>query len=154
MKDKQTKIMNIGASSLVLILIVMVLATFGILSLSGARNDWNLAQKNAASVRNYYEAANTAEEFLQSTDKKLISVMKKETDPEQCKKDTAVALKEYYDPESGTVSTDIAMENGLSLRVSAAIECDPDIRYTLESYQVYMKDDLEIDQKRPVWQRN
>ena len=63
--------MNIGSTSLILIFIVLCLATFGLLSLSSAKGDWNLAQKGAASARIYYQADREGENFLEMADKKL-----------------------------------------------------------------------------------
>ena len=47
---------NIGLSSLILIFIVLCLSTFGLLSLSSARGDLELAERGAEAVKAYYEA--------------------------------------------------------------------------------------------------
>ena len=47
---------NIGASSLILIFIVLCMATFGLLSLSSAQGDLKLAGRNGEAVQAYYEA--------------------------------------------------------------------------------------------------
>ena len=45
---------NIGLSSLILIFIVLCLSTFGLLSLSSARGDLELAERGAEAVKAYY----------------------------------------------------------------------------------------------------
>ena len=53
---------NIGSASLILIFIVLCLGTFGLLSLSSAKNDLDLAERNGRSVSGFYRA--DAEERL------------------------------------------------------------------------------------------
>lgn len=146
--------MNIGASSLVLILIVLTLSTLGILALSSAKSDLNLARKNAAAIQDYYRAENSGEEFLQNADRSLLGIDTGNPDREKTEQEISAALGSYYDRENGTFGTDISMNNGLALRISAALQSDPAIRYTLSSYYVYIRDDYEIDQTRPVWTGN
>ena len=54
---------NIGSSSLILIFIVMCLVTFGMLSLTSARSDLSLANRNADAVAEYYRAIRKARHF-------------------------------------------------------------------------------------------
>ena len=44
---------NIGSASLILIFIVLCLGTFGLLSLTSAKNDLDLAERNAAAVSGF-----------------------------------------------------------------------------------------------------
>ena len=55
---------NIGASSLILIFIVLCMATFGLLSLSSAQGDLKLAGRNGEAVRAYYEADSRGQQWL------------------------------------------------------------------------------------------
>ena len=48
--------MNVGISSLILIFIVLCLVTFGLLSMSSARNDLTMAERNGDSVKKYYRS--------------------------------------------------------------------------------------------------
>ena len=70
---------NIGSASLILIFIVLCLATFGLLSLTSANNDWKLADKNAKAVQTYYRADSQGEEFLRMVDETLDRVLKGQT---------------------------------------------------------------------------
>ncbi|MEA4815621.1 MAG: hypothetical protein VB120_02035 [Lachnospiraceae bacterium] len=56
--------MNIGLSSLVVIFAVLCLTVFSVLSLSSAIVEKNLAEKSAASVKEYYEADFKAAEYV------------------------------------------------------------------------------------------
>ena len=72
MNDKQSGgRANIGTSSLILIFIILCLTIFGLLSLSSAGSDWNLAQKNAQSIKGYYEADGKAVEFAAMVEAEL-----------------------------------------------------------------------------------
>lgn len=51
-KSSRNKV-SIGASSLILIFIVLCMATFGLLSLSSAQGDLKLARRNADAVKGY-----------------------------------------------------------------------------------------------------
>ena len=56
---------NIGTTSLILIFVILCLSTFGLLSLSSAKGDLSLAEKNAKAVQAYYEADAAGETFVQ-----------------------------------------------------------------------------------------
>ena len=52
---------NIGASSLLVIFLILCLVTFAILTLTSAKSDADFAEKLAHHKTNYYAACNTAE---------------------------------------------------------------------------------------------
>ena len=64
-KSSRNKV-SIGASSLILIFIVLCMATFGLLSLSSAQGDLKLARRNADAVKGYYEADNKGQQWLKA----------------------------------------------------------------------------------------
>ena len=64
---------NIGASSLILIFIVLCMATFGLLSLSSAQGDLKLAGRNGEAVQAYYEADSRGQQWLYNRETGLIS---------------------------------------------------------------------------------
>lgn len=132
--------MNIGSSSLILIFIILCLTTFALLSLSSAKGDWSLAQKNAQAVKDYYTADNQGQEFLQMADQALKS------DPQTLESQ----LGDYYDPSTGLISTDITMDRGQALH----IELKPDQKKSsviVQTWKVYNSEDYEIDDSMPVW---
>ena len=64
----QITFMNLGASSLLVIFIVLCIAIFATLSLSGARSDYSFSEKMAHHKTAYYEACNTSELMLEEID--------------------------------------------------------------------------------------
>lgn len=59
---------NIGASSLLIIFLILCLVTFAILTLTSAKSDADFAEKLAHHKMNYYTACNTAESTLDEID--------------------------------------------------------------------------------------
>lgn len=59
---------NIGASSLLVIFLILCLVTFAILTLTSAKSDTDFAEKLAHHKTNYYAACNTAESTLDEID--------------------------------------------------------------------------------------
>ena len=59
---------NIGASSLLVIFLILCLVTFAILTLTSAKSDADFAEKLAYHKTNYYAACNTAESTLDEID--------------------------------------------------------------------------------------
>lgn len=62
---------NIGSASLILIFIVLCLGTFGLLSLTSAKNDLDLAERNAAAVSGFYQADAKGEEFRMEAERQV-----------------------------------------------------------------------------------
>ena len=63
-----TPFFNIGASSLLVIFLILCLVTFAILTLTSAKSDADFAAKLAHHKTNYYAACNTAESTLDEID--------------------------------------------------------------------------------------
>lgn len=63
-----TPFFNIGASSLLVIFLILCLVTFAILTLTSAKSDADFAAKLAHHKMNYYAACNTAESTLDKID--------------------------------------------------------------------------------------
>lgn len=63
-----TPFFNIGASSLLVIFLILCLVTFAILTLTSAKSDADFAEKLAHHKMNYYAACNTAESTLDKID--------------------------------------------------------------------------------------
>lgn len=147
--DGRNKV-NIGASSLILVFIVLCLAVFGLLSLSNARGDMALAQRNAHAVTGYYEADNKGQQWLREIDQILIEEMAAGQDSSQCSLNIKDRLGDIYDRERGIIVTDIAMDRGQSLRIELMLVCGKN-RFEVISWYVYNSDEYEIDDSMPVW---
>lgn len=141
---------NIGASSLILIFIVLCMATFGLLSISSAQGDLKLAGRNGEAVRAYYEADSRGQQWLKEVDQVLTEEMGEEKDSTQCSLDIKDRLGELYDRESGLISTDIPMDRGQSLHIELVLMCG-EKHYDIKSWYVYASDEYEIDNSMPVW---
>lgn len=140
---------NIGSSSLILIFIILSLSVFGLLSLTSARSDLALAQKNAQAVQGYYEADMMGEQFVQMVDQALQA----SENAEQLK----AALGSYYQKNTETGAdlsvTDITMERGQILHIELALEPE-EKRYEVLTWKVFNAEEYEIDDSMPVWTGN
>ncbi len=139
---------NIGTASLVLIFIVLCLSTFGLLSLSSAKGDWNLADKNAGAVRTYYEADAKGEQFVSMVDRALREAAEEGLTGEDREQVLKTELGGYYQPD-GSVQTDIGMDFGQALHIE--LELEKEKGYRIRSWNVYNTEDYEIDDSIPVW---
>ncbi|RJW41682.1 hypothetical protein DXC92_14460 [Clostridiales bacterium TF09-2AC] len=148
-KSSRNKV-SIGASSLILIFIVLCMATFGLLSLSSAQGDLKLARRNADAVKGYYEADNEGQQWLKDVDGVLMEEMGKGQDSAQCSLEIKDRLGDLYDRETGLISTDIPMDRGRSLRIELVLMCG-EKRYEVKSWYVYNSEEYEIDTSMPVW---
>lgn len=141
---------SIGASSLILIFIVLCMATFGLLSLSSAQGDFKLASRNGEAVKGYYEADNKGQRWLKDIDRVLMEEMGRGQDSGQCSLKIKERLGGLYDQETGLITTDIAMDRGQSLHIELVLMCG-EKRYEVKSWYVYNSDEYEIDNAIPVW---
>ena len=138
---------NIGTTSLILIFVILCLSTFSLLSLSSAKGDLSLAEKNAKAVQAYYEADAAGETFVQmvhqvfreAKEQKLAGARREDYFKEK--------LGSYY--LDGLVQTDIGMEFGQALHIELRPEADEE--YRIQSWYVYNREEYEIDRSMPVW---
>ena len=85
--------MNVGISSLILIFIVLCLVTFGLLSMSSARNDLTMAERNGDSVKEYYRADGEGERFIAMIDGKLKSAADPDAQGPQDIPESSIAIR-------------------------------------------------------------
>ncbi|WP_312426742.1 short-chain dehydrogenase [Lacrimispora sp.] len=142
---------NIGSPSLILIFIVMCLITFGMLSLSTAKSERNLAERNASAVTEYYRADREGEAFYQMVLNKAAKVREESQDPQERKQLLARELGDVYEPDKGTVTVNIPMERSQALSIELVFppEGEEDIR--ISKWKVIQTEDMEIDHSMPVW---
>lgn len=139
---------NIGTTSLILIFIVLCLSTFGLLSLSNARGDWNLAEKNAGAVQTYYEADAQGEQFVRMVDRALAEAEEQGLTGSAREAALQEILGAYYQTE-GVVQTDIGMDFGQVLHIE--LELHEAAGYEIRCWNVYNREEYEIDNSIPVW---
>ena len=73
MKKKGSFNLSVGASSILMIFVVLCLTTFGILSYVTANADAKISTKSAEMVENYYAGSTAAEKLLQKVDSTLLA---------------------------------------------------------------------------------
>lgn len=152
MDDKQSGgRANIGTSSLILIFIILCLTIFGLLSLSSAGSDWKLAQKNAQSIKGYYEADSQAVEFAAMVEKELLECALAASTEEAYWHMIKDRLGDYYNEAANTIQTDMDMLYGQKLHVELEINREEAAGYRILAWNVYQSEDYEIDRSMPVW---
>ena len=118
---------NIGASSLILIFIVLCMATFGLLSLSSAQGDLKLAGRNGEAVRAYYEADSRGQQWLKEVDQVLTEEWGRERIPPSAAWISRTGWESFTQGNRtyfhGLISTDIPMDRGQSLRIELVLMC-------------------------------
>nr|WP_314462550.1 short-chain dehydrogenase [uncultured Clostridium sp.] len=142
---------NIGTPTLILIFMILCLVTFGMLSLTTAKSEWNLAQRNADSVTEYYRADKEGEAFYQMVFKAVDDAQKEEGDLQAFQKTLSMELGDYYDSETGTISTQIPMKRSQSLSIKLSSMPDKAGKIGISQWKVIQTEDYEIDQSLPVW---
>lgn len=142
---------GIGSPSLILIFIVMCLVTFGMLSLTTAKSERNLAERNALAVKEYYRADCEGEAFYRMVSEKTAAVCKQSSDPEERRQLLSRELGESYLPEQGIVNKDISMERSQALFIELVPQLDGNGKLLISQWKVIQTEDLEIDDSMPVW---
>lgn len=142
---------NIGSSSLILIFIVLCLVTFGMLSLSAARNELDLADRSGAAVREYYRADGEGEEFYRLVAEKAAEACKAFPDLKDRRQYLAQELGEFYQQDRDAAVTTIPMERAQALYVELFLSMEDKSRVTVKKWKVIQTEDYEIDDSMPVW---
>lgn len=143
--------MTIGSPSLILIFILLCLVTFGMLSLSTAKGEWNLAERNAGAVTEYYRADSLGEEFYRMVAETVSAVRSQSSDPAVCSRLLKQELGEYYRPEEGTVVMKIDMERAQALFLELVPQFTGEETVIVSQWKVIQTEDYEIDNSMPVW---
>lgn len=142
---------NIGSSSLILIFIVMCLVTFGMLSLTSAKNDLSLAERNAAAVTEYYRADREGEAFYAMAAEAVEMACSQSGDGAEREKLLSAALGEYYQADEKTVAMETAMDRAQALHVELKPVLTGAGGLEVAEWKVIMTEDYEIDMSLPVW---
>lgn len=82
MKNKQEYRVGIGATSMLMIFIVLCLTTLAILALSSARTDYSMTERNVEISLSYYGAVNEAQEVIARVDAALLALRADSVDEE------------------------------------------------------------------------
>jgi len=121
------------------------------LSLSTAKSEWNLAERNASSVTEYYRADSEGEDFYRLVSETVNAVRKQSADPAERRQLLSQELREYYQPEEGTVITEIPMERSQALLIELIPRMEGTGDIIISRWKVIQTEDFEIDDSMPVW---
>ena len=142
MEKKQEFKINVGGSSIILIIVVFALAIFAVLSIKASNSDLVLAKKTRASVTAYYEADSKAETCLAQIDQ-ILNAYKGAPDSKAIQdKLSALSEKPELTEEtktSGTITYSVIMNEYATLQV--------ELKYQL-------KDKAESQYKVTKWNIN
>lgn len=142
---------NIGTPTLILIFMILCLVTFGMLSLSTAKSEWNLAQRNADSVTEYYRADKEGEIFYQLALQTVDHAQKETGDLQTVQNTLSRELGDYYDSQTGIISTQIPMKRSQSLSLKLNVLPDQSGKIEVSQWKVIQTEEYEIDHSMPVW---
>ena len=140
---------NIGSSSLILIFIVMCLVTFGMLSLTSAKSDLSLANRNADAVTEYYRADTEGEAFYRMVAGEVKAACTNASGHEERLALLEKALGEYY--RGGAAVTEVAMERAQALHIELEPDLEGEGSVRVTKWNVIQTEDYEIDDSMPVW---
>ena len=160
---------NIGASSLLVIFLILCLVTFAILTLTSAKSDADFAEKLAHHKMNYYAACNTAESTLDEIDAILAdawqlsdtdtgknSINNDSSQPDSTSSDTAaldsreqLQLSTDFTQSEPTVSYAVAINDKQNLCVTLTLATAPargEAYYRISQWQVQSSGEWNGDQ--------
>lgn len=110
--------MGVGASSVLMIFVVLCLTTLGVLSFASARADLMLTQRRKAYVESYYQADAAAQRVLFQIDEQLALAKKDPEEYEQAVRDIAVEGVTLTVSDDLTIAFPIEISESLRLEVA------------------------------------
>lgn len=119
--------MNIGASSILLIIVVLTLVSFAGLSLSSANADYKLCRKLSDRTQSYYEATTRGYEEL------------------------CAAYKKESSAEDNSFSKDISINDNQVLRIDAVLNPSEGTRYNITTFKIVNIIEPELDESLDVF---
>ena len=154
---QEVRAVQIGTSSLILIFTVLCLVIFSVMSITGARNDYNLALKNKAHVEAYYKMDGQGEELKAEVNEKLVAIAKASQSADEYEFGLKDSFGEAYDGSSRGLSYVIPGENEQSLVIRLVVNQYNDVsdnqeNFTIQSWFIQNDEEYEIDDSIPVWE--
>lgn len=117
--------MNVGGSSIILIIVVFALSIFGALSIKASNSDLKLAKKTREAMMRYYHADNKAEVYLAQIDEVLhVGKTGASLEGELTKLESGPDVN-VQSSKTGTLTYTVAIDDHATLNVAIA--------YNLES---------------------
>ena len=144
---------NIGASSLLVIFLILCLVTFAILTLTSAKSDADFSEKLAHHKTNYYAACNTAESTLDEIDAVLADawqlsdtdISKNSTNNDSSQPDSTSSDSS----QSDSTSSDSSQPNSTSSD-TAAVFTEIETRLTALNSREQLQLSMDFTQSEPT----
>ena len=150
MKKEKTYGMNIGASSLLIIIVILCLVCFAGLSAVSALADYRLSEKLSARTTAYYEAVSKANLEMVRMNQELLAAYEESSS----EADYRQKIKESFQ-DSLTFSYSISDTQALVVSLDPlypAASSDP--LYRITCFEVETVSDLSLDDSLPVFTGN
>ena len=150
MKKKKTYGMNVGASSLLIIIVILCLVCFAGLSAVSALADYRLSEKLSARTTAYYEAVSRANREMAHINQELLSAYEESSSEEDYRQKIKESLQ-----DSLTFSYSVSDTQDLVVSLDPlypAASSDP--LYRIPCFEVETVSDLSLDDSLPVFTGN
>lgn len=148
METKRSYGINIGASSVLIIIVILCLVCFAGLSVASANADYRLSQKLEERTTAYYGACSEAQMTLAELSEKLSGFYTESSDKEDYEK----KIKESLPQDSFTFCVSINENQSLKVSVEALYPDSKDGDYLkITCWQVVNLTTPELDQSLPVF---
>lgn len=160
MKERKMPFLGIGAASIVLVLAIVCLSVFAALTLSSAKGDYSLSQKNLDRTSAYYQASNAANEQVGVIDEKLWKLYRKSKGKKNYMKKVRRSFAKMkgisYNTKKKTIEFQESISEKQQLSITLKIDypkkkddpCYEVIKWKKEAVGTWKKDD-----SLPVYQR-
>ncbi len=140
---------NIGGTSIIVILLVILLTIFGVLSVRTSYYELKLSEKTAARAEEYYLADSKAEELLMLLNELLVQLQWNDS-PEQWEKLETMASElegvTQVQQQEGLVTYEVAMNDASILKVEVSPEKKASGPYlSIISWKMVTKEQGEYD---------
>ncbi|MBD5548795.1 MAG: hypothetical protein HDQ97_15660 [Lachnospiraceae bacterium] len=149
MENKKKSGFSIGASSLLVIIVVLALVCFAALSITSASADLRLSQKLADRTTSYYEACGKAQITLKDLSFSLSSIYEDSKDEEEYNQKIKESLAD-------SLSFSCPMNENQTLQVSVSPlypETASGDFLKITSWQIVNTTALNLDESLPVFQK-
>ena len=147
MNKKKSYGLNIGASSVLVIMVILSLVCFAGLSFASANADYRLSSKLAERTTAYYEACNKAQIALLDLSDELEVVYEVSTSPADYNR----KIKESF-TDSLTFTYSINENQSLQITATPVYPTSPsDAPYKITSWQIINLTTPELDETLPVF---
>lgn len=149
MESKKKSGFSIGASSLLVIIVVLSLVCFAALSITSASADLRLSQKLADRTSSYYEACNEAQTTLKNLSVSLSSIYEESRNKDEYERKIKESLT-----DSLTFSCPMNENQILQVSVSPLYPQNASGDFLeITSWKIVNITSLELDESLPVFQK-